>query len=344
MVDHMNGVLEADDRAAGAPSALAKRLARGEAIDVRGDGKAGGGLVLVMQAFGAALARDPELAVHEWPHFSSARRGANVRAFLRVARGRVEAACQVVEPDVALLMNEAAGAEIDFAEGTGVGSAAAVYVLNTRAAPLEAAARYRLAGRVATIAGDDLGRDHLGRPLGNVPLLAALVRATGLVEPALAREALATGLAKRRIPAALAAANLALFDVALDRVLLLDLPPAPGTAHPRARFTEYGPLPVGAQFALRTSHERQTAGYGRPGIKIEFADPRARCNGCTLCVVQCPDGIIEFTADPARGAIVHGARFDTHCKACRECVTACPLDLFREVPAVTRPDRALEES
>ncbi len=319
---------------------LAGRLARGEVIDVRGDGKAGGGLVLVMQALGAALARDPALAVHEWPLFSSARRGANVRAFLRVARGSVEAACQVVEPDVVLLMNEAAAEEIDFAEGT----AGAIYVVNTRAAPLEVAARYRLGGRVATIAGDDLGREHLGRPLGNVPVFAALVRATGLVAPSLARAALEAGLTKRRIPAALVAANLRLFDAALDRVLLLEVAGSPPTAHPRARFTRFGPLPVGAQFALRTSHERQTAGYGRPGVKIEFADPLARCNGCTLCVVQCPDGIIEFTADPARGAIVHGARFDTHCKACRECVTACPLDLFSEVSAVTRPDAAIEES
>ena len=35
---------------------LKLRLDRGEPIDVRGDGKAGGGLVLAMQAFGGALA------------------------------------------------------------------------------------------------------------------------------------------------------------------------------------------------------------------------------------------------------------------------------------------------
>jgi len=325
-----------------AVSTLAERLARGEAIDVRGDGKAGGGLVLVMQSFAAALARESSLAVHEWPLFSSARRGANVRAFLRVARGQVEAACQVIEPDVALLMNEAAGDEIDFAEGTG--ERPAIYVLNTRATPEQAAARYRLGGRVATIAGDDLGLEHLGRPLGNIALLAALVRATELVDPARAREALAGNLAKRRIPGPLAAANLALFDAALARAALRDLPLSPATSHPRARFVSYGPLPVGAQVALRTSHARRTSGYGRPGIKIEFADPGSRCNGCSLCVAQCPDGIIQFTADPKRGAIVHGARFDTHCKGCRECVTACPLDLFREVAAVTRPEGATGET
>ena len=41
--------------------------------------------------------------------------------------------------------------------------------------------------------------------------------------------------------------------------------------------------------------------------------------------------VVDFTADPARGAVVHGARFDDYCKVCAECVAACPLDLFHEV-------------
>jgi len=118
----------------------------------------------------------------------------------------------------------------------------------------------------------------------------------------------------------------------------------PGTVHARPRFKGYGRLPVAAQSELRTSHRNPTAGYGRPGVRIEFTDPTARCNGCSLCVGQCPEGIIEFTADPSRGAIVHGARFVDFCKACRECIAACPLDLFSEVAAVTRPEGAATES
>src|SRR5688572_28721542 len=94
---------------------LHARLERGDPIDHRGDGKAGGGLVLAVQAFGASLAARGDLDVQDWPLFSSARKGANVRAFLRVARGKVEATCQVTSPDIALLMNEAAAEQIDFA-------------------------------------------------------------------------------------------------------------------------------------------------------------------------------------------------------------------------------------
>lgn len=316
------------------------RLERGDLVDLRGDGKAGGGLVLVVQAFGAALAARDDLDVLDWPLFSSARKGANVRAYLRVARGKVEATCQVTAPDIALLMNEAAGAEIDFAEGT----RDAVYVINTAASPAEAAARYHLTGTVATIGGDALGIAHLGRPLGNVALLAALARATGLVDAGVARATLEKNLRKRRLPERLVAANVALFDDAIDKVRIEEASQASAGEHARPPFAGYGALPAGAQSALRTARKNRTSGYGRPGVKIVFEDPQGRCNGCTLCVVQCPEGIVEFTPDRQKGALVHGARFDEYCKVCRECVAACPLDLFREVSIVARPDGALAEA
>jgi 2-oxoacid:acceptor oxidoreductase gamma subunit (pyruvate/2-ketoisovalerate family) len=318
---------------------LQARLDRGDPIDLRGDGKAGGGLVLAVQAFGAALAERGDLDVQDWPLFSSARKGANVRAFLRVARGRVEATCQVTSPDIALLMNEAAAESVDFAEGTRSG----VYVVNTAATPAATAARHRLAGIIATVDGDALGLTHLGRPLGNVAMVAALVRATGLVDAATARSSLETNLRKRRLPERLVSANLSLYDAALTHVAVTEVAASNGTDHARPTFAGYGALPAGAQSALRTARANRTSGYGRPGVKMEFRDPSGRCNGCTLCVVQCPEGIIDFTPDRARGAIVSGARFDEYCKVCRECVAACPLDLFVETIVVARPDGALAE-
>jgi Pyruvate/2-oxoacid:ferredoxin oxidoreductase delta subunit len=175
------------------------------------------------------------------------------------------------------------------------------------------------------------------------------VRATGLVAPDVARRSLKKTLEKRRLPARLVDANLALFDEALDSVRIAELSTDGADEGERdhgrrASFTGYGELPAGAQSALRTSRTNRTSGYGRPGVKIEFRDETHRCNGCSLCVVQCPEGIIDFTADPARGAIVHGARFADFCKGCRECIAACPLDLFHEVAAVTAPDGALRDA
>jgi 2-oxoacid:acceptor oxidoreductase gamma subunit (pyruvate/2-ketoisovalerate family) len=315
---------------------LRERLERGEAIDLRGDGKAGGGLVLAVQALAAALAARGDLDVQDWPLFSSARKGANVRAYLRVARAKVEATAQVTTPAIAVLMNEAAAETVDFAEGTARG----VYVVNTGGAPEEIARRYRLGGTVVTVPGDALGNEHLGRPLGNVAVFAALAVSTELVSPEAARTSLLKALRKRRLPERLVEANGRLFDAATALVRVAQVPSGPHTDHRRDPFRGYGLLPAGAQSALRTALGNRTSGYGRPGVKIRFADPTSRCNGCSLCVVQCPEGIIEFTPDPERGAIVHGARFDDFCKGCRECVVACPLDLFSEVAIVAAPDGA----
>jgi 2-oxoacid:acceptor oxidoreductase gamma subunit (pyruvate/2-ketoisovalerate family) len=319
---------------------LHERLNAGLPIDVRGHGKAGGGLILAMQSFGAAIARDPKMDVQDWPLFSSARKGANICAYMRIAVGRVEMTCQVTEPDVALLMNEATAEAVDFAEGTNAG----IYVVNTPDSPQQAAERHRLGGTVVTIAGDALGLEYLGRPLANVAVVAALVTTTGLVDCDLAKESIHKNLTKRRISEGLVRSNLSLYDAALEKVRVAEIPASPGTAHPRPRFNGYRRLPVAAQSELRTSRHNHTAGYGRPGVRVEFTDPTERCNGCSLCVAQCPEGIIEFTADPARGAIVHGARFADYCKVCRECIAACPLHLFSEVAAVTRPEGAVTES
>lgn len=316
-----------------AVSTLRERLRRGDSIDLRGHGKAGGGLVLAVQTFGEALTSESELDVQDWPLFSSARKGANVCAYLRIARGRVEDTSRVRSPDIALLMNEAAAEDVDFAEGTRAG----LYVLNTALTPEEAARRHRLAGTVVTVDGDALGLEYLGRPLANVAVLVALLRATDLVDVSAGRASLAHRLEKRRVPRRLVDANLRLFDAAASQVRVAELPAREDTAHPLPPFEGYGALPVGAQSKLRTSLANRTAGYGRPGVSIAFSDPTQRCNGCSLCVVQCPEGIIDFTPDPARGAIVHGARFDTHCKRCRECIAACPLDLFHEVAVVAPP-------
>jgi ferredoxin len=217
-------------------------------------------------------------------------------------------------------------------------------VVNTAEPPDAIAERHRLGGVIATVDGDGLGSRYLGRPLGNVAVFAALVRTTDLVAPELARASLQKALGKRRLPDRIVEANLALFDDALEKVQRVERAPAPKTDHRAPPFAGYGRLPVGAQAALRTARRNRTSGYGRPGVTIQFSDDQTRCNGCSLCVVQCPEGIIQFTADPQRGAIVHGAAFADYCKVCRECVAACPLDLFHEVAIVARPEGAAHDA
>ena len=123
-------------------------------LEVRGDGKAGGGLVLAFQSLAALFSSLPNLHVQEWPFFSSARRGANIRSFLRVSAKPIDVGCEVTRPVLTLLMDEAAARSADFAEGVPHGG---TYVINTRRTPEECARHFHLSGRVMTVPGDDIG-------------------------------------------------------------------------------------------------------------------------------------------------------------------------------------------
>jgi Pyruvate/2-oxoacid:ferredoxin oxidoreductase delta subunit len=234
-------------------------------------------------------------------------------------------------------MNEAVAEDVDFAEGT----SEALFVLNTGRSPEEAAERWRLRGAIVTVPGDDIGRAFLGRPLANVAVLAALVRATELVPVEQARASLEHRFEKRRVPRRIIDQNLAMFDAALDRYRVIERPAA-GSEHPAASFRGYGELPAGAQSRLRTSLANRTSSYGRPGVSVVFEDPQGKCNACSLCVVQCPDDLMVFTPTEA-GALVTGARFAKYCKTCLECVAACPHHLFREVAVVAPPEGSIEK-
>src|SRR4051812_31728357 len=109
-----------------------RRLVEQSVLEIRGDGKAGGGLVLAFQSLASLFLRDPKTHVQEWPFFSSARRGANIRSFLRVSSQGVTAACELTRPSLVLLMDEAAAYAVDFAQGVPAGG---TFVLNTRRSP-----------------------------------------------------------------------------------------------------------------------------------------------------------------------------------------------------------------
>ena len=50
-----------------------QEIIRTSVLEVRGDGKAGGGLVLAFQSLANLMLRDDDMHVQEWPFFSSAR-------------------------------------------------------------------------------------------------------------------------------------------------------------------------------------------------------------------------------------------------------------------------------
>lgn len=311
-----------------APIDLRGRI-RTSVLDVRGDGKAGGGLVLAFQSLANLMLRDPELHVQEWPFFSSARRGANIRSFLRVSSKPILAACEVSRPALSVLMDEGASRSVDFTQGVPAGG---TFVLNTPHSPEECAQHYGLTGRVVTVAGDRIGTQHLKAPIGNVSIYVAAARAIGGFGEGEIVEAFLETLSKRHVPTSIVERNRGALQASLDAVLEGYFEDAPAQRRASAPWLGYGYLPVGAQTALRLSAANQTANFAPTGFRLRFDDPTTLCNGCAHCITNCPEGIIRFVPDAERGLLVTGVDVSQFCKLCGECIAVCPEHLFQEVP------------
>ncbi|MBI2981221.1 MAG: 2-oxoacid:acceptor oxidoreductase family protein [Deltaproteobacteria bacterium] len=306
---------------------LIKQLEAGETLDIRADGKAGSGLVMILQTFAEAVSLKGIYQVQEWPFFSSARKGANVRGYLRIGKGPGFISCKVERPHLALLVSEKTGEELDFASGMDRG----IYLINSPKGPAEVADSLHLRGIVHTVPGDRLGEKYLGRPLPNIPILAALAKALPLVSSDEMLKALEEIGKKRRLPEKMILANQTCFLESLKQIRREEITGDSSWKHPLPPFEGYREYPVGAQSRLRTSLANRTANYARTGRKLVFGDPENRCNGCSLCIVNCPEGIIQFEKDEKQGVRVTGANINQFCKLCRECIKACPIDLFEEV-------------
>jgi Pyruvate/2-oxoacid:ferredoxin oxidoreductase gamma subunit/ferredoxin len=267
--------------------------------------------------------------VQEWPFFSSARRGAGIRAFLRVSKSPVAASCEVTRPALSLLMDEAAARSVDFAEGVPRGG---TFVINTRRGPEQCARHFRLSGRVLTVAGDDIGTRFLKHAIGNVSAYVGVATAIGGFPFELVRDTFLSSLKKRRIPEALLARNREALEASVSAVHSGEFDFAADADHRPVPFEGYGALPVGAQTALRLSQKNRTADYARSGFRLRFEDPRDACTGCAHCITNCPEGIIRFRPDAGRGLVVTGADVSDFCKLCGECIAICPEKLFMEAP------------
>ncbi len=306
-----------------------RRLVEESVLEVRGDGKAGGGLVLAFQSLAALLSSDPELQVQEWPFFSSARRGAGIRSFLRVSRRPILKACEVTRPAIALLMDDAAARTVDFAEGVPRGG---TFVINTRRTPGEWARHHRLSGRVFTVPGDDIGTRYLKHAIGNVSAYVAVANAIGGWSQEQVSDSFIQMLKKRRIPDALLARNREALEASVAAIHSGVFDEADPEDHVPAPFAGYGELPTGAQSALRLSLANRTADYARSGFRLRFEDPNLACTGCAHCITNCPEGIIRFRPDPERVVLVTGVDVSNFCKLCGECIAICPEKLFKEAP------------
>ncbi len=121
-----------------------------------------------------------------FPDYGPERMGAPVKAFTRLSPSPINIHSQVQEPDIVLVLDPTLLSTVPVTEGL---KSDGVLLVNSGADPAELREKLNLDGqKVFVVDASKITLDTLGREITNVPMLAALGKATGLVDQEILRK------------------------------------------------------------------------------------------------------------------------------------------------------------
>ncbi|MEG1878659.1 MAG: 2-oxoacid:acceptor oxidoreductase family protein [Pseudoflavonifractor sp.] len=148
-------------------------------VEIRWHGRGGQGaktasLLLADAAFNTGK------YVQGFPEYGPERMGAPITAYNRISRERCTVHSNIYEPDYVVVVDETLIATVDVMKGLKKEGA---IVINSTKSPAEL--RPKLGGyegKVCTIDANKISEEELGRTFPNTPMLAAIVKVTGVVD------------------------------------------------------------------------------------------------------------------------------------------------------------------
>lgn len=148
-------------------------------IEIRWHGRGGQGaktasLLLADAAFNTGK------FVQGFPEYGPERMGAPITAYNRISTERSTVHSNIYEPDYVVVVDETLLASVDVTAGL---KAEGAIVINSGKAPEDLRPRLKgYPGRVCTIDAGKISEEELGKNFPNIPMLAAIVKVSGVVE------------------------------------------------------------------------------------------------------------------------------------------------------------------
>lgn len=166
-----------------------------ETIEIRWHGRAGQGVVTAAVTLADVLSTEKDMYVQAFPEFGAEKRGAPILAFNRISKRPIRSHSQVYYPDIIVVTDPSLMGMVDISSGA---KEDAFYLMNTTFdVPL---VRERLAlgeKKIYALDAYTIARDELGKSIPNVPMVAALVKITELMDLDKFKERLKVSLSKK---------------------------------------------------------------------------------------------------------------------------------------------------
>jgi len=149
-------------------------------VEIRWHGRGGQGAKSACMLLADVAALQGKF-VQGFPEYGPERMGAPITAYNRISEKRCSIHSNIYYPDYVVVVDETLLDSVDVTGGLKEGGG---IIINTPSSPQEIRSRLPgWAGKICTIDARRISEENLGRNFPNTPMLAALVKVSGVVEP-----------------------------------------------------------------------------------------------------------------------------------------------------------------
>jgi len=151
-----------------------------ETIEIRWHGRAGQGVVTAAVTMADVLSSEENMYVQAFPEFGAEKRGAPILAFNRISKKPIRTHSQVYYPDIVVVTDPSLLGMVDISSGA---KDDAFFLMNTTYDISLIRERVSLGEKkIYSLDAYTIAADELGKAIPNVPMVAALVKITGLMD------------------------------------------------------------------------------------------------------------------------------------------------------------------
>jgi pyruvate ferredoxin oxidoreductase gamma subunit len=169
-----------------------------ETIEIRWHGRAGQGVVTAAATLADVLSSEKGIHIQAFPEFGAEKRGAPILAFNRISQKPIRTHSQVYNPDIVVVTDPSLLGLVDISQGA---KQDALFIINTTFDIALIRERLSLGNKkIFILDAYTIASEELGRAIPNVPMVAALVKVTKLIDLDKFKERVEVSLSKKLRP------------------------------------------------------------------------------------------------------------------------------------------------